>query len=61
MRVALNEAPLIEPDLPEGMVVLKVDPKTGLIVDDHNPRGIEEAFIQKPDVVELVPDDRAAT
>jgi penicillin-binding protein 1A len=44
MRVALNEAPFIEPDLPEGMVVLKVDPNTGLIVDDHNPRGIEEAF-----------------
>ena len=46
MRVALKNAPFMEQDLPAGMVVLKVDPKTGLIVDDLDPRGIEEAFAE---------------
>ncbi|MEM7303920.1 MAG: penicillin-binding protein 1A [Pseudomonadota bacterium] len=46
MEVALREAPYIEPSLPEGMVMLKVDPKTGFIVDDLDPRGINEAFLE---------------
>jgi penicillin-binding protein 1A len=46
MKVALKQAPYMEPDLPAGMVVLKIDPKTGLIVDDLDPRGIEEAFLE---------------
>ena len=50
MKVALKEAPRIEPTLPEGMVVLKVDPNTGLVVDELDPEGIEEAFL-----VEQVP------
>ena len=44
MRVALQGEPHIERSLPEGMVLLKVDPQTGSIVDQENGVGIEEAF-----------------
>ncbi|MEM8843693.1 MAG: penicillin-binding protein 1A [Pseudomonadota bacterium] len=45
MKVALKNAPYYESALPEGMVVMKVHPDTGLIVDDLDPSGIEEAFL----------------
>ena len=44
MRVALQGEPTIERPLPEDMVILKVDPETGLIVDQDSGFGIEEAF-----------------
>ncbi len=44
MRVALQGEPYIERPLPEDMVMLKVDPETGSIVDQDGGFGIEEAF-----------------
>ena len=44
MRVALQGEPHIERPLPEDMVLLKVHPETGAIVDQESGFGIEEAF-----------------
>jgi penicillin-binding protein 1A len=44
MRVALQGEPYIERELPKDMVMLKVDPETGSIVDQDSGFGIEEAF-----------------
>jgi len=44
MRVALQGEPHIERPLPKDMVMLKVDPETGSIVDQESGFGIEEAF-----------------
>jgi penicillin-binding protein 1A len=44
MRVALQGEPRVERALPEDMVILKVDPATGSIVDQDSGYGIEEAF-----------------
>ncbi len=44
MRVALQDEPQIERPLPKDMVILKVDPRTGSIVDQDSGFGIEEAF-----------------
>ncbi|MFK8028028.1 MAG: penicillin-binding protein 1A [Gammaproteobacteria bacterium] len=44
MRVALQGEPTIERPLPADMVMLKVDPQTGSIVDQDSGYGIEEAF-----------------
>ena len=44
MRVALQGEPAIERSLPPDMVMLKVDPQTGSIVDQESGYGIEEAF-----------------
>ena len=44
MQVALQGEPRIERPLPKDMVLLKVDPQTGAIVDQDSGFGIEEAF-----------------
>ena len=44
MRVALQGKPVIERSLPQDMVLLKVDPDTGEIIDQNNGVGIVEAF-----------------
>ena len=44
MQVALQGEPVIERSLPEDMVLLKVDPQTGEIVDQESGIGILEAF-----------------
>jgi len=44
MRVALQGEPYIERSLPKDMVLLKVDPETGAVVDQDSGFGIEEAF-----------------
>lgn len=44
MRVALQGEPTIERALPEDMIMLKVDPQTGEIVDQESGVGILEAF-----------------
>ena len=46
MRVALQGEPHIERPLPEGMVVVKVNPENGLLVDQDSEFGIEEAFLE---------------
>ncbi len=44
MRVALQSEPRIERPLPKDMMMLKVNPETGSIVDQDSGFGIEEAF-----------------
>ena len=44
MSVALQGEPVIERPLPEDMIMLKVDPETGEIIDQENGVGILEAF-----------------
>jgi penicillin-binding protein 1A len=44
MRSALQGVPESIPPLPEGMVVLKIDPESGLLVDQQSGYGIEEIF-----------------
>lgn len=44
MRVGLQGEPQIQRELPKDMVILKVDPETGSIVDQDSGFGIEEAF-----------------
>jgi penicillin-binding protein 1A len=44
MQVALQGEPIIERPLPKDMVMLKVDPQTGAIVDQDNGIGVLEAF-----------------
>ena len=44
MRVVLQGEPNIERPLPKNMVILKIDPETGSIVDQDSGFGIEEAF-----------------
>jgi len=44
MQVALQGEPIIERPLPEDMVMLKVDPQTGAIVDQETGVGVLEAF-----------------
>ncbi len=44
MRVALQGEPNIERPLPEDMVKLKINPETGLIVDQENGLGVDEIF-----------------
>ncbi|MDW3096023.1 MAG: penicillin-binding protein 1A [Gammaproteobacteria bacterium] len=44
MRVALQGEPYIERPLPKDMVLLKVHPETGAIIDQESGFGIEEAF-----------------
>ena len=47
MRVALRTEPHIDRPLPEGMVVLKVNPENGLLLADQNSEsGIEEVFLE---------------
>ena len=46
MRVALQAEPHIDRRLPEGMVVLKINPENGLLVDQNSESGIEEVFLQ---------------
>lgn len=57
MRVALQGEPLIERALPQDMVILRVDPDTGAIVDQESGYGIEEAFHidQVPGLQRFVP------
>ena len=44
MRVALQGEPHIQRSLPQDMVLLKINPETGLLVDQENGLGIEEVF-----------------
>lgn len=44
MQVALQGEPIIERPLPDDMVMLKVDPQTGAIVDQETGAGVLEAF-----------------
>ena len=44
MRVALQGEPNIERTLPEDMVMLKINPDTGLIVDQESELGVNEVF-----------------
>lgn len=44
MRIALQGEPYFEQPLPEGMVLLKVDPDTGQVVDQESGFGVVEAF-----------------
>lgn len=44
MRVALQGEPRIERSLPEDMVKLKINPETGLLVDQESGLGVEEVF-----------------
>ncbi len=44
MRVALRDEPEVKSSLPDNMVMLRVDPDTGAIVDQHSGVGIPEAF-----------------
>ena len=44
MRVALQGLPHIERPLPEGLVVLRINPETGLLVDPDSGVGVEEIF-----------------
>ena len=44
MRVALQGEPRIERSLPEDMVKLKINPETGLLVDQESGLGVEEIF-----------------
>ena len=44
MRVALQGEPRIERTLPEDMVMLKINPETGLVVDQESGLGVDEVF-----------------
>ena len=44
MRVALQGEPRIERSLPEDMVKLKINPETGLLIDQESGLGVEEVF-----------------
>ena len=45
MRVALQGLPHIERPLPEGMVKLRINPESGLLVDPDSGIGVEEVFM----------------
>lgn len=45
MRVALRGVPQWLRPKPPGIVKLKISPRTGLLVSDENPNGIEEIFM----------------
>ena len=45
MRVALTGVPQWRRPQPPGIVRLRVSPRTGLLVSDENPDGIEEVFM----------------
>ena len=44
MRVALQDLPQIERPMPEGLVKLRINPETGLLVDQESGIGVEEIF-----------------
>ena len=44
MREALADVPQVDRPLPEDMMVLKINPDTGLLVDQDSSIGLEEAF-----------------
>ena len=44
MRVALEGLPENSPQAPPGIVTMRIDPKTGLLVDQDSNRGIVETF-----------------
>ncbi len=44
MRVALEGKPESNPQLPDGIITMRIDSKTGLLVDQDSNRGIEETF-----------------
>lgn len=45
MRVALTGVPQWRRPRPPGIVRLRISPRTGLLVSDENPNGIEEVFM----------------
>lgn len=44
MRVALQGLPQIEQPLPEGLIKLRINPESGLLVDQDSGIGVEEIF-----------------
>ena len=45
MRVALQGLPQIERPMPEGLIKLRINPETGLLVDQDSGLGVEEIFV----------------
>jgi penicillin-binding protein 1A len=46
MKTALKDRPAVDFPMPGGIVVTKIDPKTGLLAYDNQPDAIDEVFLE---------------